>query len=118
AASAGAADIVAQWADTALFWAAVPYTMQPAGAAHLQEGATAEFLKAFREDRMAMTQGIRRPTLGDLADQLKTYLRWLEQQLADGRAFLMGEAPSVADFSAAQSIWFIRRAPPVATFLT
>ena len=33
AASAGIADIVAQWADSTLFWTAVPYTMQPAGVA-------------------------------------------------------------------------------------
>ena len=59
--SAGAADIVAQWADSALFWTAVPYTMQPAGAAHIFQGAAPEFLKAFRDDRAAMTAGMRRP---------------------------------------------------------
>src|SRR5438309_6819722 len=35
AASAGLAEIVAQWADTALFWTAIPYTVQPAGAAYV-----------------------------------------------------------------------------------
>ena len=65
ASSAGGADIVAQWADSALFWTAVPYTMQPAGAAHIFEGAPPELLKAFREDRAAMTAGMRRPGLAD-----------------------------------------------------
>jgi len=114
---AGSAELVAQWADTALFWAAVPYTMQPAGVAHIFAGEPPEQLKAFRDDRAAMTQCVRRPTLADAGVQLQTYLRWLEQQLGDGRTFLMGDAPSIADFSAAQSIWYIRRAPPVAEVL-
>jgi len=116
-AASGSAEIVAQWADTALFWAAVPYTMQPAGIAHIFADAPAEHLKAFRDDRAAMMQGMRRPTLADAGVQLQTYLRWLGRQLRDGRAFLMGEAPSIADVSAAQSIWYIRRAPPVAKVL-
>ena len=115
--SAGAAEIVAQWADTALFWTAVPYTMQPAGVAHVFEGSPPEFLKAFRDDRAAMTAGIRRATFADAGVHLATYLGWLERQLGDGRRWLMGGAPSIADFSAAQSIWFIRRAPPIAAQL-
>ena len=113
----GAAHIVSQWADSALFWVAIPYTMQPAGIAHVMAGATPEALQAFGADRAAMTAGMRRATPADAAAQLKIYLSWIEQQLADGRKFLCGDAPSVADFSVAQSIWFIRRAPPVATVL-
>ena len=30
---AGASRILAQWADSTLFWTAIPYTMQPAGLA-------------------------------------------------------------------------------------
>jgi glutathione S-transferase len=115
--SAGAADIVAQWADTTFFWTAVPYTLQPAGAVHLHAGASPEFLKAFRDDRAAMTAGMRRPTLADAGVQLATYMDWLEHQLADERTFLMGAAASIADVAVAQSIWFIRRAPPVAAQL-
>ena len=43
--SAGMAEIVAQWADTSLFWTAVPYTMQPAGAPHLFADAPPEALR-------------------------------------------------------------------------
>jgi glutathione S-transferase len=116
--SAGSADIVAQWADSALFWTAVPYTMQPAGAALIFEGASPEFLKAFRDDRAAMTAGMRRPGLADLGAQLATHCRRLEAQLGDGRRWLMGAAPSIADASVAQSVWYVRRAPPVATVLS
>ncbi len=112
--SRGLADIVAQWADAALFWTAVPYTLQPAGAAHIFQGAPPEFLAAFRADRAAMTPGMRRPSTEDAHAQLSTYLERLERMLADGRSFLLGEAPCIADFSVAQSVWYMHRAPPIA----
>ena len=48
---AGLARILAQWADSTLFWTAMPYTMQPAGAArHVRRRAAGE-RKAFGADR-------------------------------------------------------------------
>src|SRR4051812_44202752 len=79
--SAGLADIVAQWADTALFWTAVPYTMQPAGATHIFANAPPDYLKAFRDDRAAMTAGMRRPTFTDAGAQLVSYATWLDRML-------------------------------------
>ena len=116
-ASAGLAEIVAQWADTLLFWAAVPYTMQPAGIVHVLKGATPEMLKAFGADRAAMNPNLRRPTLADGAAAVQSYFARLEHLLADGRPFLLGALPCIADFSAAQSVWFMRLAPPVAVVL-
>ena len=113
AASAGLAEIVAQWADSALFWIAAPFTMQPAGAPFLMPGATPESLKAFGADRAAMSPNLRRPTLADGAAALHAYLARLEHMVADGRSFLLGAAPCIADFSTAQSIWFLRLAPPI-----
>jgi len=117
ASTSGVAEIIAQWADTTLFWTAVPYTMQPAGVAHILAGAPPDVLKAFGADRAAMSPNFRRPTLADGAAQLHTYLARLEHLLGDGRPFLLGALPSIADFSAAQSVWYIRLAPPVATLL-
>ena len=34
-AAGGLQHLVAQWADSTLFWTAIPYTMQPVGAAYL-----------------------------------------------------------------------------------
>ena len=116
-ATAGLAEIVAQWADSALFWAAVPYTMQPAGIVHVLKGATPEMLKAFGADRAAMNPNLRRPTLADGAAAVQTYFARLEHLLGDGRPFLLGALPCIADFSAAQSVWFMRLAPPVVTAL-
>ena len=112
----GATHLLAQWADSDLFWVAIPYTMQPAGAASVFAGAPPEMLHAFAADRAAMTVGMKRPSTRDAAAALHTYLGWLDQQLA-GRQFLCGDVPSIADFSTAQSIWYIRRAPPVAGIL-
>jgi glutathione S-transferase len=116
-ATAGIADIVAQWADTALFWAAVPFTLQPAGVTHVLKDATPEMLKAFGADRAAMNPHMRRATVADGAAALSTYLGRLEHLLADGRPFLLGALASIADFSAAQSVWFIHLAPPIAALL-
>lgn len=109
--------VLAQWADTDLFWAMIAHTMQPAGFAAIMGGLPPAVLQAFAADRAAMTAGMKRPTARDAAAQLTSYFDWLEQSLADGRSFLCGDAPSVADFSVAQSVWFIRRAPPVAGVL-
>jgi glutathione S-transferase len=114
---AGLAEIVAQWADSALFWIAAPYTMQPAGAVHLMPGATLDTLKAFAADRAAMSPNLKRATLADGAAALNAYFGRIENMLADGRPFLLGALPSIADFSTVQSVWFIKRAPPVATVL-
>lgn len=117
-ASAGAQQhVLAQWADSALFWSAIPYTMQPSAVAHLFGGAPPEFLKEFRADRALMTGGMRRATPADARAQLASYLGWLEGMLDGSAAFLLGAAPCIADFSVAHSLWYIRRAPPVAMVL-
>ena len=122
----GVAEIVAQWADSALFWAAVPYAMRAGGGPMIMARAEPEHdtglplperLKAFGADRAAMMAGARSGGPADLKVQLQTYLDRLDHMLADGRPFLLGALVSIADFSAAQSIWFIRMAPPVAELL-
>lgn len=114
---AGLAQLQAQWADSDLFWVAIPYAMQPAGIGALLGNPPPEVLKAFAADRAAFTPRLTRPTLADATAQLRTYLAWLEGQLADGRRYLHGSQATIADFSVAQSLWFIRRATPVAGLL-
>jgi glutathione S-transferase len=104
--------LVAQWADSTLFWTAIPYTAQPAGITHVFSGATPEFFKALWADRAAMTTGMRRVMPADAEVQLGSYFTWLESLLAHGQAFLLGDTPCIADFSVAQSLWFMHLAPP------
>jgi glutathione S-transferase len=112
--SAGLAEIVAQWADSALFWSAVPLTLQSGGGPHVMPDSSPDFLKAFGADRAAMTAGMRRLSPPDAGAAVATYLDRLDALLADGRPFLLGALPCIADFSAAQSIWFMHHAPPLA----
>jgi len=117
-ASAPMAPLLAQWADSTLFWTMIPYVMgRPEGVAAIFGKAPPEALKAFRADRAAFTTGMARPTPADAAVQFAAYLSWLDAQLADGRPFLLGNEASIADFSVAHSLWYVRRAPPVADIL-
>jgi glutathione S-transferase len=113
----GEASILAQWADTSLFWAAVPLTIQLGGPIGIFPDPTPEFLKAFAADRAAMSAGLRRPGAHDARAHLAGYLGWLEQMLGDGRSFVIGPAPCIADFAIAQSLWFIRLSPRAAAQL-
>jgi glutathione S-transferase len=119
-ASAPLAPALAQWADSALFWAAVPWAMQPAGVAEILKGVDAATLKAFAADRAAMAGAMRRMTLPDATVALKSYLAMLEAQCLQQAAagpWLFGAEVSIADFSVAHCLWFIRRGGPVAQLL-
>ncbi len=110
------APLLAQWADSTLFWAAIPFTMRPETMAHLFAGQPPEVIKAFGADRAAMAAGFRRPSTRDAIAQLPAYLAALAAQLADRRPWLLGDRASIADFSVAHCLWFIRRAPLLAVF--
>jgi glutathione S-transferase len=113
-ASAPLAPVVAQWADSTLFWTVIPYTMQPAGAANVFAGVPPEVLKAFAADRGPFTAGMKRQTVADATAALQGYLAQLDAQLLDGRPWLMGQEASIADFSVAHCAWYVRRGGPVA----
>jgi glutathione S-transferase len=115
-ASAPLAPLLAQWADSTLFWTAVPFTLRPETLPQVLAGEPPEALEAFGADRAAMTAGFRRPSSRDATALLPGYLAALAGQLADGRRWLFGAQASIADFSVAHSLWFIRRAPLRAVF--
>ncbi len=104
----GLARVLAQWADTTLFWAAMAYNLQPKGAATMFEGAPPEVAKAFGADRAAMTTGMTRLRAPDATAAYKSYLRRIANML-DGQDFLMGSAPCVADFAVYHPLWFSRK---------
>jgi glutathione S-transferase len=100
------------WADRMLFQAAVPVVFGKIGDAVPKE---------FIEDRRKLMGG------GDFgayiaaaplfAEQLRAQLALLGAQLGDGRAFLLGAEPSLADFAAYHPVWFLRAIPPAAAAL-
>jgi glutathione S-transferase len=110
----GAARIVAQWADGALFTAAMAYNFQPAGVAQVFAGAPAEGVQAFVADRAAMRAGAPRMSSSDAAATYKSYLRRVANML-HGQDFLFGAQPCVADFAVYHPLWFtLERTPALA----
>ena len=113
----GAARIVAQWADSAVFGAAMAWNFQPSGVADVFAGAPAENIQAFVADRTAMRGGAARMASTDAAATYKSYLRRLAHML-HAQDFLLGDQPCVADFAAYHPLWFtLERTPSVASIL-
>jgi glutathione S-transferase len=117
AAPAGLARVLAQWADSTLFWTAIPYTLQPAGFAHMFAGQPPEAMKAFAADRMPFRSLIPRMRIPEATESLKVYLGEFETLLADDRPWLLGEAASIADFSVYHCLWFVSRGGPPSAIL-
>jgi glutathione S-transferase len=113
----GMSRILAQWADTTLFWAAMAWNLQPRGAAEVFAKAPPEAAKAFGEDRGKMSAGnMTRLRPADATSAYKSYLRRLSDML-DEKPFLLGEVPSIADFSTYHPLWYTRRIESVRTIL-
>ena len=108
----GEARIVAQWADSLLFPVAMAYNFQPAGVAQVFADASPEQIKSFVQDRAAMRGGAPRMPGPDASAMYKSYLRRLANML-DDRPYLLGEQPSVADFSVYHPLWFTVNKTPV-----
>jgi glutathione S-transferase len=113
------APMLAQWADSTMFWTIIPYTMQPAGMAEVFKGVPPEVLKAFGADRAPFTASMKRQTVADATVNLTAQLLMLESQLAaHGQSFLMGAQASIADFSVAHCLWYVQRGGAVADIIT
>jgi glutathione S-transferase len=113
----GVVRTLAQWADNKLFWAAMGYNF--VGSAVLFKGASPEEAKAkglaFAEDRSKMMAGnMARSRPADATMAYKNYLVRLESML-EQQDFLLGAAPSLADFACYHPLWFTQdRVPQMA----
>ena len=102
-----AAQTLARWIDTELFWGAVTLRFQPSNLGSFF--ANPEAAAAFAEDRVNFSQGatIRRVPLDEAMARHIRFLDELEAQLGDGRPFLFGAEWTIADFSAYHVLWFV-----------
>ncbi len=107
----GVSRVFAQWADTTLFWAAMAYSLQPRGAAHLFKDAP-EQAQAFAADRQAMRTNMTVLRPADATSALRSYLRRIASMVEE-HDFLFGADPCVADFAAFHPLWFMRTQVPV-----
>lgn len=115
----GLARTVAQWADERLFWASMGYNFHPRGVAQLFGGspdappqAWGPVAKGFADDRAKMRVSVPRLPPPDATAAYKSYLRRLSSML-EATDFLLGDAPSIADFAACHPIWFTQTQVPV-----
>jgi glutathione S-transferase len=109
-ASEGVCQAFSLWADRLLFFAAVPVLFGAIGPA---------VPRAFIEDRTKLMGGRMdfaevMESGGAAKEQLRAHAALLDAQLRDGRAFLLGDAPSLADAAAYHPVWFLRGMPPTA----
>jgi glutathione S-transferase len=95
----------AHFADSLLFWNAVPVGFQP-GAGMMKiyfKDATPEYLAAFGKDRAAYRAGARRGPAHECRANLAGLLARIEAQLS--APYLFGAAPCYADFSLYHALW-------------
>jgi glutathione S-transferase len=114
---AGQSRLLAQWADSTLFWTVIPYAFQPAGMQDILGHLKPEEMKVFGADRAAMRGNAPRMHPSDAAAALPQYLRWLDDMLAGGSPYLLGAHASIADFSVYHCLWFLARAKALAGIL-
>lgn len=113
-----AAQTLARWVDTELFWAAVTLRFLPENmGGFFTDPATAQ---AFAEDRANFAQGaqVRRPAVDEAKARYARFLAEMETQLADGRPYLFGAEWSIADFAVYHMLWFIHAGGGMADWLT
>lgn len=95
--------------EQTLFFAAVSTLFQPAGLKVLMERLGPEAMQRFAEDRARLfvggTQSRPGPDFGRI--HYLPLMNALDRQLAES-PFLLGEAPTLADFCMAHPVWFVR----------
>ncbi len=107
------ARILAQWADSTLFWAAVTYNRGPKGAGSNFGGGSPEPPAAIHADRKAMGFNVEWLRPADAAPAYQSYLRRLSG-LLQNQPYLLGNKPCSADFCAYHPLWLVHLRAPAA----
>ena len=110
---------LAERADTHLFQVVVALCFQPAAVAPMMAALGPEMAEKFAADRAELSGG--RGSIASLAPSaaeaaLQATLVPLEGQLVHG-PFLLGDAPTIADFSIYHCLWLLARNPVVSPLL-
>ena len=112
-----AAQTLARWVDTELFWASVTLRFQPSNMGSFF--SSSEAATAFAADRANFSQGatIRQLPLQEALPRYQTFLAELDAQLSDGRGYLFGGEWTIADFSVYHVVWFVHAGGGMAELL-
>ncbi len=105
AATAGAAEIIVRWAEQQF--------MRPM--ALFVSGINADHMPAGLHEDRARLHGLPVPSVEAVRAAgarnrllVRPQLAWLADTLKDGRAYLLGDVPCIADFAAYHVVWFLR----------
>lgn len=98
---------VSRWTDGELFNIAIKLVLGTAGEALPHDFAGDRgrlYLGADWSAGLRQVQG----DLAHLSAQARTHLGWMDQRLATGRQFMLGDAPGLPDCLAYHVVWFLR----------
>jgi glutathione S-transferase len=105
AATSGAADAIAWWAEHQL--------MRPV--ALFVSGVNADHMPPGLHEDRARLHGLPPPSIEAVHKAaarnrhlLRPQIKWLADMLQDGRRYLLGDAPCIADFAAYHVVWFFK----------
>jgi glutathione S-transferase len=95
---------LAFWSDRLFFMATVPVVFAEVGPMIPED---------FKKDRAAMSGGqfsveAMQAAAPFMKDQWRAHASFLAEQLTDGRAFLQGKEPTIADVHAYMNLWFAK----------
>ena len=115
--SEAASAMIEQWTEQTLFFLSVPVVFKPQGMAQFFGKLPAGAPEAFQKDRAGLfaNGNARRPSAAVSQNELPAMLAALEAQLG-ASPFLLGNSPTLADFSVYHCVWFILNNPGIASF--
>jgi glutathione S-transferase len=111
----GVIQTVAQWGDNNLFWAAIAYFFQTDGVTAALAKLPPEQVEIYRRDRAELMRTRPLSSFPETKATLALYLQRLQQMLAGGQPFLLGDAATLADVCCYHPLWILRAVPPLAT---
>jgi glutathione S-transferase len=109
---------VGEWADTQLFRVVVAVTFQPRAIVATMSRLSSTEMQAFQKDRAELARGGSITTYNASVAEgfLDHYLTELESTLSTD--FLMGKAPTIADFCVYHCFWLVTNNPVTAPLVT
>lgn len=103
--TAGTAEAVAWWAEQQ-FMRPVALYVSGVNADHMPEGLHADRARLHGLPQPSI-EAVRKAAIRNL-HLVRPQVRWIAEMLADGRDWLLGDTPCIADFATYHVVWFFR----------
>ena len=103
--TSGTADTIAWWAEQQFMRPTALY-VSGINADHMPEGLHADRAKLHGLP-MPSIEAVRKAAFRNL-QLVRPQVKWIADMLSDGRPYLLGDAPCIADFATYHVVWFFR----------